>query len=157
MAINNPYIPGDPYSYDLKWIVREINKLKGRFPAHLYEIIIDSINSAISIRDCATGGYLSTEIDPAPVYEVCNRFFNTTWSVDDLTTLTPENYEYPNINEEPVIKIVNASGQGWISYARPSFDGTGKLYIAWRNPNTQLVEKIVIDPTDDFVYANCTF
>lgn len=26
MAINNPYIPGDPYSYDLKWIVRRIRE-----------------------------------------------------------------------------------------------------------------------------------
>lgn len=26
MAINNPYIPGDPYSYDLKWIVAEIKR-----------------------------------------------------------------------------------------------------------------------------------
>ena len=26
MAINNPYVPGDPYSYDLKWIVRKIKE-----------------------------------------------------------------------------------------------------------------------------------
>lgn len=26
MAINNPYVPGDPYSYDLKWIVAELKK-----------------------------------------------------------------------------------------------------------------------------------
>lgn len=26
MAINNPYIPGDPYSYDLKWMVQEVKK-----------------------------------------------------------------------------------------------------------------------------------
>lgn len=25
---NNPYIPGDPYSYDLKWVVKEIDKWK---------------------------------------------------------------------------------------------------------------------------------
>lgn len=25
---NNPYIPGDPYSYDLKWIVQQIKELK---------------------------------------------------------------------------------------------------------------------------------
>lgn len=24
MAINNPYVPGDPYSYDLKWMVQEV-------------------------------------------------------------------------------------------------------------------------------------
>ena len=27
MAINNPYIPGDPYSYDLKWIVAKIKEI----------------------------------------------------------------------------------------------------------------------------------
>ena len=25
---NNPYIPGDPYSYDLKWMVKKINEWK---------------------------------------------------------------------------------------------------------------------------------
>lgn len=25
---NNPYIPGDPYSYDLKWMVENLNKIK---------------------------------------------------------------------------------------------------------------------------------
>lgn len=25
---NNPYIPGDPYSYDLKWIVKEVKKIR---------------------------------------------------------------------------------------------------------------------------------
>lgn len=28
MAINSPYVPGDPYSYDLKWIVRQLKRLK---------------------------------------------------------------------------------------------------------------------------------
>ena len=26
MAINNPYVPGDPFSYDLKWLVRKIKE-----------------------------------------------------------------------------------------------------------------------------------
>lgn len=28
MAINNPYVPGDPYSYDLKWMVQEVKAAK---------------------------------------------------------------------------------------------------------------------------------
>ena len=28
MAINNPYVPGDPYSYDLKWIVDELKRVQ---------------------------------------------------------------------------------------------------------------------------------
>ena len=27
MAINNPYIPGDPYSYDLKWLVAKVKEI----------------------------------------------------------------------------------------------------------------------------------
>ena len=27
MAINNPYVPGDPFSYDLKWLVRKVKEL----------------------------------------------------------------------------------------------------------------------------------
>lgn len=27
MAINSPYAPGDPYSYDLKWMVRKLKEL----------------------------------------------------------------------------------------------------------------------------------
>jgi len=27
MAINSPYVPGDPYSYDLKWMVKKIKEL----------------------------------------------------------------------------------------------------------------------------------
>ena len=27
MAINNPYIPGDPYSYDLKWVVAKVKEI----------------------------------------------------------------------------------------------------------------------------------
>lgn len=30
MAINNPYVPGDPYSYDLKWIVKQLKALLRR-------------------------------------------------------------------------------------------------------------------------------
>lgn len=38
MAINNPYIPGDPYSYDLKWLVRKIKE---------YGISIEQLNEIL--------------------------------------------------------------------------------------------------------------
>lgn len=28
MAINSPYVPGDPYSYDLKWMVRKLKNMQ---------------------------------------------------------------------------------------------------------------------------------
>ena len=38
MAINNPYVPGDPFSYDLKWIVRKIKE---------HQIILDGLDERI--------------------------------------------------------------------------------------------------------------
>lgn len=38
MAINNPYIPGDPFSYDLKWLVRKIKE---------HQIILNGIDERI--------------------------------------------------------------------------------------------------------------
>ena len=38
MAINNPYVPGDPYSYDLKWLVRKIKD---------HQIILDGLDERI--------------------------------------------------------------------------------------------------------------
>lgn len=39
MAINNPYIPGDPFSYDLKWIISKIKQL---------DVVYDSIDAKIA-------------------------------------------------------------------------------------------------------------
>ena len=33
MAINNPYVPGDPYSYDLKWMIRKLKEYAGDIQA----------------------------------------------------------------------------------------------------------------------------
>lgn len=38
MAINNPYVPGDPFSYDLKWLVRKIRE---------HQIILDGLDERI--------------------------------------------------------------------------------------------------------------
>lgn len=50
MAINNPYIPGDPFSYDLKWLVRKI-KEHGVILDGLDERIQDAILEALSNLD----------------------------------------------------------------------------------------------------------
>lgn len=45
---NNPYIPGDPYSYDLKWIVTNIKDLIANYTGQIDELkafIMDYINS----------------------------------------------------------------------------------------------------------------
>ena len=50
MAINNPYIPGDPFSYDLKWLVRKI-KEHGVILEGLDERIQEAILEALSNLD----------------------------------------------------------------------------------------------------------
>lgn len=45
---NNPYIPGDPYSYDLKWVVTNIKDLIANYTGQIDELkafIMDYINS----------------------------------------------------------------------------------------------------------------
>ena len=45
---NNPYIPGDPYSYDLKWVVSNIKDLIANYTGQMDELktfIMDYINS----------------------------------------------------------------------------------------------------------------
>lgn len=39
---NNPYIPGDPYSYDLKWLVRKLKEVEGSVPSRTSQLINDS-------------------------------------------------------------------------------------------------------------------
>lgn len=39
---NNPYIPGDPYSYDLKWLVRKLKEVEESLPSRTSQLINDS-------------------------------------------------------------------------------------------------------------------
>lgn len=45
---NNPLVPGDPYSYDLKWIVAQLNALKSLFESKLDAAIVEIINHAFA-------------------------------------------------------------------------------------------------------------
>lgn len=50
MAINNPYVPGDPFSYDLKWIVRKI-KEHTTILSTLDQKILDTIQQLLDQHD----------------------------------------------------------------------------------------------------------
>lgn len=39
---NNPYIPGDPYSYDLKWMVDEVKSIEKAIPGYTSQLKNDS-------------------------------------------------------------------------------------------------------------------
>lgn len=84
MAINNPYVPGDPYSYDLKWIVDEVKQAIELYtPLHdefadvqeafndLYEYVHNYFSSDVfegqldaALRVLADDGTLSALIQP---------------------------------------------------------------------------------------------
>ncbi len=67
---NNPYIPGDPYSYDLKWIVNEIKTIK------------DPEKSAAEAKASAEAAAVSEEnaaqsaLNAAAVVDNLNAFYN---------------------------------------------------------------------------------
>lgn len=50
MAINNPYVPGDPFSYDLKWLVRKV-KEHGEILATLDERIAAAVTDFLDQHD----------------------------------------------------------------------------------------------------------
>lgn len=47
MAINDPYVPGDPYSYDLKWMVRKLKAMRQAVDA-IPETVDAAVQSAIA-------------------------------------------------------------------------------------------------------------
>ena len=77
MAINNPYVPGDPYSYDLKWIVEELKKAIELYTPisqevqDLYDFVHDYFESTrfeeqldAALRVLASDGTLANLIQP---------------------------------------------------------------------------------------------
>ena len=49
MAINNPYIPGDPYSYDLKWIVQKLKTIPT--DERINELIIEALENGNILKE----------------------------------------------------------------------------------------------------------
>lgn len=47
MTINSPYVPGDPYSYDLKWMVRKLKNMQQAVDA-IPEDVDTAVQSAIA-------------------------------------------------------------------------------------------------------------
>ena len=88
---NNPYIPGDPYSYDLKWIVRKINEWTGKY---------NSVEEAIS--------KLETDFEDLKNYVI--DYLETTdfeGLVDDKLQQMLENGDFETVFEEYVVPKIN--------------------------------------------------
>ena len=88
---NNPYIPGDPYSYDLKWIVREIKKLKGLDP------VDDSIIAALiekrlskSLSGDVQPIYMGDWVEEAAVPAAAVKYGDKVWAISAYNTSSNE-------------------------------------------------------------------
>lgn len=73
MAINNPYIPGDPYSYDLKWIVEQV-----KHAIELYEPLHDEFVALQlnfdDLRDYVQNYFNNLDIDAAISAKINHMF-----------------------------------------------------------------------------------
>ena len=79
---NNPYIPGDPYSYDLKWVVDEINDWQNikdeadRAVGISQQNADRAYNQANEAEAWATGEYEDEAVGPdAPQYENNAKYY----------------------------------------------------------------------------------
>lgn len=98
MAINNPYIPGDPYSYDLKWIVDKLKEaialyepLSSEFSdlktyVHDY---FDNLDLSEEVREVVTqmqaDGFFDELVNEIVLTDGNLQQFVTTWLQDNVT------------------------------------------------------------------------
>lgn len=107
MSINNPYVPGDPYSYDLKWIVEKLKEAIALYTPisqevnDLYEFVHNYFQGDVfeaqldaALRVLASDGTLSDLIQPLfDEYkididaEVANMILRIDNQDDEITTL----------------------------------------------------------------------
>lgn len=64
---NNPYIPGDPYSYDLKWMVSQIKKWAAAYES------LEAAFAALSTKFDDLKGYIDSFFDDLDVQEEINN------------------------------------------------------------------------------------
>jgi len=86
---NNPYIPGDPYCYDLKWIVKRIKMLEAS------KAIATDFNSTSYSDVTNTSGYVTTDsilIEKAGLYLITATGYQSTagYTTDDQVLMGGE-------------------------------------------------------------------
>lgn len=72
---NNPYVPGDPYMYDLKWIIHRLNRLEAA------KAIVTDLTSTAYSDVTNTSGYVITDsitIDKAGIYLISATGYQST-------------------------------------------------------------------------------
>lgn len=154
---NNPYVAGDPYSYDLKWIVEKLKEAISLYePLHsefedvqtnfenLYEYVHDYFNNLdltseveAIIYDMETDGTLKS---------IINDILNDSGDVQTVIT----NWLQDNVN--PVGSAVMVDASLTISGAAADALVTGNKFIDQDNrfANTRVVPYKIVDNTTSF-------
>lgn len=114
MAINNPYIPGDPYSYDLKWIVDKLKEALALYePLHQEFVDLSGNFDALSqdfqdlkdyVNDYFNNLDLSTEVTNVINSMVNDGFFDALilQIVQDSNQIQPAVTQWLEDNVNPV-------------------------------------------------------
>lgn len=117
---NNPYIPGDPYSYDLKWIVSKLKEISSQY---------DSLSDAIASLnvDKYVKDYLDEMYNDGRLESLIKKY------------MAPQNAHIVRSGRFLDRFTINSTTQKL--YAQGAFYDAGKYYLcgSWDNENIQSV------------------
>lgn len=173
---NNPYIPGDPYSYDLKWMVKDIKHMEERF-GELDSQVQEATDQADRSRDeadrsdaealksegFAVGEQDGAAVDPdSPYYENNAKFYAEKAQLDGHTeALKSEGFAIGEQDGTPVgsgspyyenngkffAQEAAASEQAAANYAAHIADPVSGLVTDWLNTHITQPTTPVVDDT----------
>ena len=142
MAINNPYIPGDPYSYDLKWIVDQL-----KLAIDLYQPLHDEFEDLKTyVNDYFDNLDLSAEVAQVINQMRISGYFDDLIEiiVRDSGTIESTTTQWLADNVTPVgsAVVVDASltVAGAAADAKAAGDGI-RAIDAWRTMSAQMFNK----------------
>lgn len=135
---NNPYIPGDPYSYDLKWMVEEINEAKAvreiadQAASVAQQAADNAYTSANKAEAWAIGYYEGDPVQPGePQYENNAKYYAES-AAADAATIAEDLTELPSIktrltNAEIDISVLDSRVDQFASLPAGSTAGNAEL------------------------------
>lgn len=166
MAINNPYVPGDPYSYDLKWIVRKI-KEHSEFLSTIDEKIAKAVQIYLDQHDPV---YFQTAEDLITVggnpeslayiqgyYEPGDGGANLYYVTDDFNDVLAADFYLtlgPNLWAIPVITTDRVTPEMFGAYGDGTNDDTAAFAVAAKYPAVFLAHKTYMLASVDFTDVN---
>lgn len=128
---NNPYIPGDPYSYDLKWIIEKIKNMSGQYESlsQAMAALKDEFDTFISTLDVEdyVKEYLDEMYDDGRLENIIKKY------------LAPQNAHI--VRSGRLLDRFTINGTTQKLYAQGAFYADGKYYVcgSWDNETIQSI------------------